>query len=152
MELIEPELPRVLPLFRALHAHHADLAPDVYHCDGSDSEYLAHLEEKRVAGARFFAHDTGEALASYLIALPVVVPGDALRHASRTVRVDHLYVSPDLRGMGLAKALIGRVEAWVGELGFDGWWFSYHAVNDGVAKAYHAMGASPWTAVSAKRM
>jgi GNAT superfamily N-acetyltransferase len=150
MEIIEPDLPRVVPLFRALHNYHVALDPRVYHDDGTDADYLVHLEEKRAAGGRIFAHDAGWGLASYLLAMPKVLARDALRCGYRTVQVDHLYVSPGFRGRRLGAQLVSIVEDWVEELGFDGWTVTYSAINPGVARVYSAMGATLSKAVSAK--
>jgi GNAT superfamily N-acetyltransferase len=152
MDIITPDLSRVVPLFRALHNYHVALDPRSYHSDGADADYLAHLQEKRAVGGRIFAHDAGWGLVSYLLAMPKVTPRDALRCGHRTVQVDHLYVSPDFRGCGLAAQLVAAVEDWVQELGFDGWTVTYDAVNPGVARVYAALGATPSKGVSAKWM
>lgn len=152
MKIIEPDSHRVVPLFRALHEYHVALDPRDYHGDGSDADYLAHLEDKRAAGGRIFAHDAGRGLVSYLLAMPKVVERDALRCGHRTVQVDHLYVSPEFRGRGLGAQLVAVVEEWVDELGYDGWTVTYSTLNPGVAQVYAAMGATPSKAVSAKWM
>lgn len=152
MDIIEPHLPCVVPLFRALHNYHVELAPDVYHSDGPDEAFLALLEDKVANGARVFAHDAGWGLASYVLAVPVVTKRDAFRSAIRSVQLEHLYVTPVARGRGLGKALVGRVESWVTELGYDGWFVTFHADNPGVEKAYLAMGAQRWKGVCLKRL
>ena len=68
MEIVEPHLPRVVPLFRALHTYHAELFPSVYHCDASDRDFLAILESAKARGGRVFAHDAGWGLVSYVLA------------------------------------------------------------------------------------
>ena len=150
MDIIEPALSCVLPLFRALHNFHVALDPRSYHSDGTDADYMAHLEAKRAGGGRIFAHDAGWGLASYVLAMPRVIARDALRCGHRTVQVDHLYVSPDFRGRGLGAQLVVGVEDWVGELGYDGWIVTYDAINPGVAQVYTAMGATPSKVVGVK--
>jgi len=152
MELVEPQLSRVVPLFRALHTYHAELDPSVYHCDGPEDEYLKFLQSVTSRGGRVFAHDAGWGLVSYVLAKPEITERDALRVRHSTMRVEHLYVSPMARGLGLAQHLIARVEDWARDLGFDGWYVIYHCDNPGAAKFYASVAATPLKGISQKRI
>lgn len=152
MDIIEPHLAQVVPLFRALHTFHAELAPSVYHCDAPDDAFLAILEGARSRGGHVFGHDAGWGLVSYVLAKPEVIERDALRVGSRTVRIDHLYVSPAARGLGLGQKLVARVEDWVREIGFDGWHVVYHSDNPGAADFYAAVGAAPVKGICQKHI
>jgi GNAT superfamily N-acetyltransferase len=150
MDIVEPDLSRVVPLFRALHNFHVALDSRCYHSDGADADHLAHFEAKRAGGGRIFAHDAGWRLASYVLAMPWIIAQDALRCGYRTVQVDHLYVSPEFREPGLGAQLVAVVEDWVKALGYDGWIVTYDAINPGAAQVYAAMGATPSKVISAK--
>jgi GNAT superfamily N-acetyltransferase len=152
VDIVELHLPCVVPLFRALHTYHAELAPGTYHCDGTDADYLAILNDARAKGARVFAHDAGWGLVSYVLVRLDVCEQDALRRSFRFVRVDHLYVLPAARGLNLGKQLISRVEDWVQEIGFQGWYVTYHSDNSRAAEFYAAHGAKSWKGVSQKRL
>lgn len=152
MEIIEPHISQVLPLFRALHTYHAELDPSVYHCDAPDAEFMALLSGAMSRGGQLFAHDVGWGLVSYVLAKPKVIERDALRMARRSVRIDHLYVCPAARGLGLGQQLIARVEDWMREIGFDAWHVVYHSDNPGAAEFYAAIGATPSKGISAKAL
>ena len=68
MDIIEPHISQVLPLFRALHTYHAELDPSIYHCDAPDAEFMALLSGAMSLGGQLFAHDAGWGLVSYVLA------------------------------------------------------------------------------------
>ncbi|WP_299788770.1 GNAT family N-acetyltransferase [uncultured Marivita sp.] len=150
MDIVEPHPSRVISLFRALHTFHAELSPGMYHCDGTDADYQTILENICAGGGRIFAHDDGWGLVSYVLARPDVLPRTAMRCERRLLVIEHFYVAPVVRGMGLGRQLIARVEDWVRDLGLDGWHLTHHASNSDAERFYRSVGAEPKISVSVK--
>lgn len=49
------DIPQIVPLFRALHAFHAERLPLRYHLGGSDADYARFLQARLAKGGGSFA-------------------------------------------------------------------------------------------------
>lgn len=134
------ELPAIVPLFRALHCFHAEQMPLTYHCGGSDAEYLGVLRSRLDAGGWVFAVECPWGFAGYLLAVPEVNEADFLRHASRRVRLDHLYIAPGFRGRGFGAQLVAEMEERIKDQRFAGWVVGFNAFNREAEEFYARQG------------
>ncbi|MFP7673689.1 GNAT family N-acetyltransferase [Marivita sp. S0852] len=143
MDIIRPQITHVVPLFRALHAYHVQRRPDIYHCDGTDAEYAAVLQDICDTGGRLYAHDAGWGLVSYVAARPEDRPRTGLRHDRTAMVIEHLYIAPQVRGLGLGRALITAVETWATARGLSRWTVAQDAGNREASAFYTQIGADP---------
>lgn len=151
MDVIKnPHPSEVLPLFRALHLFHVSVAPQMYHAEGADSEYITHLEEAYAKGATIYAVEGGWGLVAYLLALPEQRAQDALRRGHNRMRIDHLYVAPTHRGKALGRRLVAALEADMHRLGISDWVVTWHASNLEAGLAYERLGGTASLVISAK--
>ncbi|WGW03720.1 GNAT family N-acetyltransferase [Tropicibacter oceani] len=137
------DLPQVVPLLRALHAHHVAHLPDVFHDQASSGALLAFLETQAKAGAWFFGHRDNGVLSAYLMAVPERRPRDSFRQAQSRILLDHLYVAPSLRGRGIAQALVHEMEERMREGAITCWDVTHHAFNTQAQRFFARQGAMP---------
>ncbi|WP_299937602.1 GNAT family N-acetyltransferase [uncultured Pelagimonas sp.] len=141
MLVVNPPLHNVLPLFRALHNFHVCLSPFKYHAEGSDADYLSHLQTLADRGAITYAIDAGWGLVAYLLALPEDIQTDGLRWGGRRMKTDHLYIAPTHRGQRLGHRLVDAMETEMRAQGITNWVVTQDATNQGAKPFYHAVGA-----------
>lgn len=146
------DVPRIVPLFRALHAFHAERLPLRYHTQGSDSEYAGFLQAGLEQGAWIFMAEHAGCPVAYLMALPKRDAGDFLHHPLARVTLDHLYVAPQARSLGLGSRLIAAMEHKMRVEGFETWVVGYNAFNTEAERFYTARGAMPRGAFRSKRI
>ncbi|MGH1416742.1 MAG: GNAT family N-acetyltransferase [Pelagimonas sp.] len=143
MLVVNPPLQDVLPLFRALHNFHVCLSPHIYHSDGPDAEYLAHLQTQCDHGATIYAQDAGWGLVAYLLAIPEDAAGDGLRRGGKRIKIDHLYIAPTHRGRGLGHHLVAAMERDMCQQGIRRWVVAQDATNTPATDFYVRVGAEP---------
>ncbi len=146
------ELPEVVPLLRALHAHHVNHLPNVFHDEASSGALLAHLETQVKAGAWVFGHREDGILSAYLMAVPEYLPRDSFRNARKCILLNHLYVVPALRGAGLAQVLVAEMEAEMRQEDIGEWRVTHHAFNDQAQRFFSLQGARPAVHVLGKTL
>lgn len=101
IELVDPRMPEITDMIRALDRYMTDLYP-------AESNHLVDVETLSGADVRFFAaRMDGKYCGCGAI---MVRPGD---HAE----VKRIYVSPNARGSGLGKRILERLEAEARALG-----------------------------------
>lgn len=152
MLVVDPSLPEVLPLFRALHNFHVCLSPDNYHANGADADYLLHLQDLRDQGAVIYAIDAGWGLVAYMLVYPEEIDANAFKRGSSRMTIDHLYIAPTHRGSGLGHQLIAALEADMHAKGIDRWLVSQDAINLPATDFYRAVGARPEVLYLEKRL
>ena len=136
------DLPRLVPLMRAVQAVHAAALPELFHDRASDGDLLAHLSEAAQGGALFLAAVTPR---QEVLGLAVVLiqgrPADCLRHAATMGVLDVISVAPHARRRGIGRALVAAMEARLRTRGIAGWRASHWAFNDASAGLMAATGA-----------
>ncbi|SMX27319.1 Acetyltransferase (GNAT) family protein [Pelagimonas phthalicica] len=141
MIVINPTLDEVLPLFRALHNFHVCLSPHIYHAEGADEAYLDILRSALSEGGRIYAVDAGWGLVAYLLALQEDRTQNGLRRGGRRIKIDHLYIAPTHRGLGLGHQLVARMEQDMRDQGISRWVVSQDATNLPATDFYRSVGA-----------
>jgi GNAT superfamily N-acetyltransferase len=137
------DIPQIVPLFRALHAFHAERLPLRYHLGGSDADYARFLQARLAKGGWIFCSDGAWGPVAYLLALPEADAGDFLHHPARRVKLDHLYVAPPARALGIGQQLVAAMEHKMRAEGFDHWVVGYNAFNTEAEAFYAGQGAVP---------
>ncbi len=143
-ELSQSDLPKIVPLFRALNTFHAERIPLRYHCYGTDVEYLTHLTEKFQNGASIWAASDGWGYCAYLMALPLAKQADFLRHSNLHFQLDHVYIAPHQRGSGVMRKLLAAMEGRMAEQGVRTWRVGHYAFNTDAGAVYQNLGAEPF--------
>ncbi|MCI5111617.1 MAG: GNAT family N-acetyltransferase [Marivita sp.] len=142
-DLTKDDIPDMVPLFRALHRHHVTALPEVFHDDGTDAQFAEHLAQLLDSdGAAVGVWQDG-GLVGYALFLIQTRPADVFRHAERRAYLDHLFVGPDHRRAGHAKAMIAAMEDRLAAQGITLWTASHYAFNTGVERTFSAAGARP---------
>lgn len=135
------ELPRVVPLFRALHNFHVEREPWRRHGHGTDAQFLEHLHQKVRSGAWVIAAEAGWGLVGYILAEPRERTESFNEHASRHVQLDHIYVAPTHRGGRVAPLLVKSFEDEVWKRGYSNWRVGFSGYNQHAARFYRGLGA-----------
>lgn len=146
------DVPRIVPLFRALHVFHAERLPLRYHTQGTDAEYAGFLQARLEQGAWIFMDEQAGCPVAYLMALPKRDPGDFLNHPMARVTLDHLYVAPQARALGIGGRLVATMEHKMRVEGFQTWVVGFNAFNAAADRFYAARGATPRGAFRSKRL
>jgi GNAT superfamily N-acetyltransferase len=139
--LTRSHIPELVPLFRALHRHHVDALPDVFHDKGTDAEFAGHLAGLFETPGEALGVRSDGALIAYALFVLQERPADAFRLAVRRAYLDHLFVAEPHRGKGHARALIAAMEGRLRAQGITLWTASHYAFNTPVARTFAHAGA-----------
>ena len=137
---LDTRWPEIAPLLRALHEHHEPLVgrrllPDWEERQRQHLEGLLATGDQRILLARLEGRAVGFANGALRVN-PAVM-------AETFGTIDNVYVTPEVRGTGLASQLVRALEGWFRGRGADAVQLSVVAANTHAVEVWTAMGFTP---------
>jgi putative acetyltransferase len=120
--------------------------------DGADRDVLAVKEYYLDRGGEFWVVESQGQIVGTSAYYPCLVGASALdNRGEKAVEIRKMYLSPQVRGQGLGKYLLGELEQAIVDRGYQEIWIETASVLTAAVKLYEASGYQPATGVETPR-